>query len=135
MRISDWSSDVCSSDLFVTQNPGDLPDAVLGQLGNRVQHALRAFTPRDRKAVQTAADTFRQNPGFDARTAITELRVGEALVSTLQAKGVPSVVQRSLIRPPASRLGAVTPAERRSEGHTSELPSLMRISYAGFCLK
>src|SRR3546814_20819041 len=75
---------------FVTQNPGDLPDAVLGQLGNRVQHALRAFTPRDRKAVQTAADTFRQNPGFDARPAITELRAGEALVSTLQAKGVPS---------------------------------------------
>src|SRR3546814_19627603 len=86
MRISDWSSDVCSSDLFVTQNPGDLPDAVLGQLGNRVQHALRAFTPRDRKAVPTAAATFRQNPGFDARTAITELRVGEALVSTLQAR-------------------------------------------------
>src|SRR3546814_13614679 len=96
MRISDWSSDVCSSDLFVTQNPGDLPDAVLGQLGNRVQHALRAFTPRDRKAVQTAADTFRQNPGFDARTAITELRVGEALVSTLQAKGVPEVVLAAL---------------------------------------
>ncbi|HEY9550464.1 MAG TPA: helicase HerA-like domain-containing protein, partial [Kiloniellaceae bacterium] len=95
---------------FVTQNPGDVPDSVLGQLGNRVQHALRAFTPRDRKAVQTAADTFRQNSAFDARTAITELRVGEALVSTLQAKGVPSVVQRTLIRPPASRLGTVTPA-------------------------
>ena len=99
---------------FVTQNPGDVPDSVLGQLGNRVQHALRAFTPRDRKAVQTAADTFRQNKAFDARTVITELRVGEALVSTLEKKGVPSVVQRTLIRPPASRLGPVTPAERKA---------------------
>jgi len=98
---------------FVTQNPTDVPDSVLGQLGNRVQHALRAFTPRDQKAVQTAADTFRQNPNFNARSVITELRVGEALVSTLQDKGVPSIVQRTLIRPPASRLGPVTPAERR----------------------
>src|SRR3546814_17273858 len=112
MRISDWSSDVCSSDLFVTQNPGDLPDAVLGQLGNRVQHALRAFTPPDRKAMQTAADTFRQNPGFDARTAITALRVGESLVSTLPAQGVPPVAPPSMTRPHASRPGAVRPPPR-----------------------
>jgi DNA helicase HerA-like ATPase len=98
---------------FVTQNPLDIPETVLAQLGNRVQHALRAYTPREQKAVRTAADTFRPNPDFDCATAITQLGVGEALVSTLEEKGVPSVVQRTLIRPPASRLGAITPDERR----------------------
>ncbi|MGF1475589.1 MAG: helicase HerA-like domain-containing protein [Geminicoccaceae bacterium] len=99
---------------FVTQNPLDVPLDVLGQLGNRVQHALRAFTPRDKKAVKTAADTFRQNPAFDAAQAITELEVGEALVSTLQEKGVPSMVARTKIRPPRSRMGPITPAERQA---------------------
>lgn len=98
---------------FVTQNPLDVPEKVLAQLGNRVQHALRAFTPRDQKAVRTAAETFRPNPKFDSAQAITELAVGEALVSTLQEKGVPGVVERALIRPPASRMGPVTDAERR----------------------
>jgi DNA helicase HerA-like ATPase len=93
---------------FITQSPDDLPDEVLGQLGNRVQHALRAFTARDRKAVRAAAETFRANPAFDTVEAITSLGVGEALVSTLGAKGVPSVVQRTLIRPPSARLGPLT---------------------------
>jgi uncharacterized protein len=97
---------------FVSQNPLDLPDEVLGQLGNRIQHALRAFTPRDQKAVRAAAETFRANPAFDAAAAITELGVGEALVSTLQDKGVPSVVERTLIRPPCSRIGPATREER-----------------------
>ncbi len=98
---------------FVTQNPLDVPDTVLGQLGNRVQHALRAFTPRDQKAVKAAADTFRPNKEFDAFRTITELGVGEALVSTLEKKGRPSVVQRTLIRPPSSRLGPLKKAERK----------------------
>ncbi|MEM6616667.1 MAG: helicase HerA-like C-terminal domain-containing protein [Pseudomonadota bacterium] len=98
---------------FVTQNPLDVPDAVLSQLGNRVQHALRAYTPRERKAVKTAADTFRPNPDFDAFEVITQLGVGEALVSTLMKKGVPSIVQQTLIRPPSSRLGPLTAAERK----------------------
>ncbi len=98
---------------FVTQNPLDIPDSVLGQLGNRIQHALRAFTPRDQKAVRAAATTFRANPAFDAVEAIKELGVGEALVSTLGGKGTPSVVERTLIRPPSSRLGPATRAERR----------------------
>lgn len=97
---------------FVTQNPSDVPDEVLSQLGNRVQHALRAFTPRDQKAVRVAADTFRPNPAFDTRDVITQLGVGEALVSTLEKKGVPSVVERTLIRPPGSRMGPITKAER-----------------------
>jgi DNA helicase HerA-like ATPase len=97
---------------FVTQNPLDIPETVLAQLGNRVQHALRAYTPREQKAVKTAADTFRPNPDFDCAKAITQLGVGEALVSTLEAKAVPSMVQRTLIRPPASRLGPITPQER-----------------------
>jgi DNA helicase HerA-like ATPase len=97
---------------FVTQNPLDIPDEILGQLGNRIQHALRAFTPRDQKAVRAAATTFRANPAFDAAQVIGELGVGEALVSTLGGKGVPGVVERTLIRPPASRLGPATPAER-----------------------
>jgi len=99
---------------FVTQNPLDVPDRVLAQLGNRIQHALRAYTPREQKAVRTAADTFRQNPGFDTAEAITQLGVGEALVSTLEAKGVPSMVERTLIRPPASRMGPLRPEERRA---------------------
>ncbi len=98
---------------FVTQNPLDVPDEVLAQLGNRVQHALRAYTPRERKAVKVAAETFRPNPDFDAFEAITQLGVGEALVSTLEKKGVPSIVQRTLIRPPSSRLGPIGKYERR----------------------
>ena len=98
---------------FVTQNPVDIPDGVLSQLGNRVQHALRAFTPKEQKAVRVAADTFRPNPEFEAKDVITELGVGEALVSTLMKKGVPSMVQRTLIRPPSSRLGPLTKKERQ----------------------
>ena len=97
---------------FITQNPIDIPDTVAGQLGNRVQHALRAFTPRDQAAVRSAAETFRANPGVDVATAITELKVGEALVSLLQADGSPAPVERTLIKPPASRVGPVTPQER-----------------------
>jgi DNA helicase HerA-like ATPase len=97
---------------FVTQNPLDVPDIVLAQLGNRVQHALRAFTPRDTKAVKSAADTFRPNPEFNAFEMITQLGVGEALVSTLEDKGVPSIVQKTLMRPPSSRIGTITPEER-----------------------
>ncbi|MEM7317072.1 MAG: helicase HerA-like domain-containing protein, partial [Planctomycetota bacterium] len=97
---------------FVTQNPLDVPETVLSQLGNRLQHALRAYTPREQKAVKVAAETFRPNPEFDAFEVITQLGVGEALVSTLQKKGVPSVVERTLIRPPSSRLGPLTDAER-----------------------
>jgi uncharacterized protein len=97
---------------FVTQNPLDLPDPVLGQLGNRVQHALRAFTPRDQKAVRAAATTFRQNPALDTATVITELGVGEALVSMLEDRGVPGVVQRCLVRPPCTRIGPISDEER-----------------------
>ncbi len=97
---------------FVTQNPLDVPDKVLGQLGNRVQHALRAFTPRDQKAVQTAAETLRANPKFDARAAIMELGVGEALVSFLDEKGTPTVVERAFVLPPSSRIGPLTADER-----------------------
>jgi hypothetical protein len=97
---------------FVSQNPLDIPDVVLGQLGNRYQHALRAFTPRDQKAVKAAATTFRVNPEFSTEEVITQLGVGEALVSTLEGKGTPIVVQKTLIRPPASRLGPATPEER-----------------------
>jgi len=99
---------------FITQSPIDVPDTVLGQLGNRVQHALRAFTPRDQKAVKSAAETFRANPAFDTATAVTELGVGEALVSTLEAGGVPSMVERALIAPPRARIGPVTAAERQA---------------------
>ena len=98
---------------FVTQNPLDVPESVLSQLGNRVQHALRAYTPREQKAVKVAAETFRPNPAFDCFEAITQLGVGEALVSTLGAKGVPSMVERTLIRPPSSRLGPLTESERQ----------------------
>jgi DNA helicase HerA-like ATPase len=99
---------------FVTQSPADIPDSVLGQLGNRVQHALRAYTPKERKAVRIAAQSFRENPALDTARVISELGVGEALVSTLQDRGVPSMVQRTLIRPPASRIGKATAAERRA---------------------
>lgn len=99
---------------FVTQSPSDVPDDVLGQLGNRVQHALRAFTPRDRRAVKAAGETFRQNPAFEAAEVIMELGVGEALTSFLDEKARPGVVQRTLIRPPTSRLGPATEAERKA---------------------
>ncbi|MBO1111207.1 helicase HerA-like domain-containing protein [Bordetella petrii] len=99
---------------FVTQNPLDIPDSVLGQLGNRVQHALRAFTPRDQKAVKTAAQTMRPNPGLDIEGAITELGVGEALVSLLDAKGRPAPTERAWILPPGSRIGPATDAERKA---------------------
>ncbi|MBY0268674.1 MAG: DUF853 domain-containing protein [Burkholderiales bacterium] len=97
---------------FVTQNPLDIPETVLGQLGNRVQHALRAFTPRDQKAVKSAATTLRANPRLDVEAVITELGVGEALVSFLDEKGRPCIVERAFVLPPGSRLGAVTPEER-----------------------
>jgi len=99
---------------FVTQNPLDVPDIVLGQLGNRVQHALRAFTPRDQKAVQAAASTMRANPKIDTATAITELGVGEGLISFLDEKGRPNVVERAYILPPASRIGPITADERKA---------------------
>ena len=99
---------------FVTQNPLDVPDSVLEQMGNRVQHALRAYTPRDQKAVKSAATTFRPNPKFDTEKVITELGKGEALVSTLDLKGVPSMVGRTLIRPPSGRMGPITPEERKT---------------------
>jgi len=97
---------------FVTQNPIDIPEEVAGQLGNRVQHALRAFTVRDQRAIRAAAETFRINPELDVEAAITELKVGEALVSTLDGDGAPTVVRRTLIKPPRSRLGPVTAKER-----------------------
>jgi DNA helicase HerA-like ATPase len=99
---------------FISQNPLDIPEKVLAQLGNRLQHALRAFTPKDQKAVRVAAETFRPNPAFDAARAITELSVGEALVSTLEEEAVPGVVERVLVRPPASRIGPITAEERRA---------------------
>lgn len=99
---------------FVTQNPLDVPDKVLSQLGNRIQHALRAFTPRDQKAVRAAAETFRPNPALDTAAVITELGKGEALVSTLEGNGVPSRVERTLIAPPAARVGPITLGERRA---------------------
>ena len=99
---------------FVTQNPLDVPDTVLGQLGNRVQHALRAFTPRDQKAVKSAAETMRPNPKFDTEKAIQEVGVGEAVVSFLDEKGRPGIVERVYILPPASRIGPITPDERKA---------------------
>ena len=99
---------------FVTQNPLDVPDKVLAQLGNRVQHALRAFTPRDQKAVRAAAETFRPNPKLDTAGVITQLGKGEALVSFLEGNGTPSMVERALIRPPSARVGPVTAEERKA---------------------
>jgi DNA helicase HerA-like ATPase len=106
---------------FCTQNPDDVPGDVLAQLGNRIQHALRAFTPRDAKALRQAAETFRPNPAFDTETAIRECGTGEAVVSLLEAKGVPAMVSRTLIRPPQSRMGPVTEAERRETVAASPL--------------
>jgi uncharacterized protein len=99
---------------FVTQNPVDVPDTVLGQLGNRVQHALRAFTPRDQKAVAAAAQTFRPNPKLDTAKVIMELGKGEALVSFLEGNGTPAMVERVMIRPPSARIGPITPEERKA---------------------
>jgi len=99
---------------FITQNPADVPDDILGQLGNRVQHALRAFTPRDQKGLKAAAETFRPNPDFDTAAAIQDVGIGEALVSTLEAKGAPSMVERTLIRPPSSRLGPIDMNDRKA---------------------
>jgi DNA helicase HerA-like ATPase len=98
---------------FITQYPNDIPDEVIGQLGNRIQHALRAYTPRDKKAVKTAAETFRENPAFDTMEVISNLGVGEALVSTLDRKGVPSVVERTLMSPPRSQFGPIDQSERK----------------------
>jgi DNA helicase HerA-like ATPase len=99
---------------FVTQNPLDIPDSVLAQLGNRVQHALRAFTPRDQKAVKATATTMRQKPGLDIEKAITELAVGEALVSFLDDKGRPSITERVFVLPPGSQIGPITPEQRKA---------------------
>ena len=104
---------------FVTQNPIDVPEDVLGQLGNRVQHALRAFTPKDQKAVKAAAQTFRTNPNLDIQTVITQLEVGEALVSFLDEKGTPGIVERALIYPPQGQIGPVTPEQRQQLMSTS----------------
>ncbi|MGB0684412.1 MAG: helicase HerA-like domain-containing protein [Magnetovibrionaceae bacterium] len=109
---------------FVTQSPGDIPDEVLAQLGNRIQHALRAYTPRERKSLKAAAQSFRENPAFDTATVIGELGVGEALISTLEAKGIPSVVNRSLIRPPSSRLTPLSDKERNEALAVSPLKGL-----------
>ncbi|GGY38145.1 helicase HerA-like domain-containing protein [Parvularcula lutaonensis] len=109
---------------FATQDPGDIPDDVAGQLGSKIQHALRAFTPAQQKRVKAAADGFRPNPAFDTREVITELGVGEALVSTLQKKGIPTPVSRMLIRPPASRLGPLTDKERKAILRDDELSSI-----------
>ncbi|GAB4474835.1 MAG: DUF853 domain-containing protein [Burkholderiaceae bacterium] len=104
---------------FVTQNPLDIPEKVLGQLGNRIQHALRAFTPRDQKAVNAVAETMRPNPKLDIKAAILELAVGEALISLLDAKGAPSVTERAWVYPPASQIGPITPQQRRQLIQTS----------------
>jgi DNA helicase HerA-like ATPase len=107
---------------FVTQSPADIPEIVLGQLGNRVQHALRAFTPHDQHAVKIAADTMRPNPTLDIARVITELSVGEALISMLDAKGSPTVTERAWIAPPSSRIGPITDAERAAvRGQTKSL--------------
>lgn len=98
---------------FITQNPADVPEDILGQLGNRIQHALRAFTAKDRKELRLAAETYRENPRFDTEEAIREVGVGEAVTSMLQKKGVPGIVERTLIRPPSSQLGPITKAERK----------------------
>jgi hypothetical protein len=99
---------------FITQNPLDVPEKILGQLGNRVQHALRAFTPRDQRAVQSAAETFRQNPKLDVAEVITQLGVGEALISLLEQGGTPGVVERAFVVPPHSKIGPITDAERQA---------------------
>jgi DNA helicase HerA-like ATPase len=105
----------------VTQNPRDVPNSVSAQLGNRVQHALRAFTPVEQKGIRAAAETFRPNPKLDLERVIQELKVGEALVSLLHGGGEPSMVQRTLIRPPSGRLGPITPQERKSKIEASPI--------------
>ena len=97
---------------FISQNPADIPETILGQLGNRIQHALRAYTPNDQKAVKVAANTFRPNPKFNTETAITELGTGEALVSFLDEKGAPNPVERAFVLPPEGQIGPITPEER-----------------------
>jgi DNA helicase HerA-like ATPase len=109
---------------FVTQNPQDIPDSVSSQLGARIQHALRAFTPKEQKVVKTAAEMFRPNPAFSTLEVITQLGVGEALVSTLELKGAPSIVDKTLIRPPSSRMGAITPDERKDIMRYSDLADI-----------
>jgi DNA helicase HerA-like ATPase len=109
---------------FITQSPLDIPDNVLGQLGNKVQHALRAFTPKDRKSVKAVADNFRENPNFKASDAVQELAVGEALVSTLDTKGIPSIVDRVFITPPTCRMGSITPDERKAVMAASPLKGI-----------
>lgn len=106
---------------FITQNPGDVPGTILGQLGNRVQHALRAYTPADRKFLRAAAESFRPNEAFDTETVLTELGIGEALVSTLEKKGIPGIVQRCLIRPPETRMGPISEDEREDVIEASPL--------------
>ncbi len=106
---------------FVTQSPDDVPDSVLGQLGNRIQHALRAFTPKQQKAIRMASQTYRPNPAFDVEDVITAMGVGEALVSTLEKKGQPSIVQRTMVRPPSSKLGPVSRGVRKSVMMDSDL--------------
>ncbi len=97
---------------FITQNPADVPEDILGQLGNRIQHALRAFTARDQKELRRAAETYRANPRFSTEQAIREVGVGEAVTSLLEAKGIPAIVERTLIRPPSSQLGPISLADR-----------------------
>ncbi|PUB11241.1 helicase HerA-like domain-containing protein [Yoonia sediminilitoris] len=106
---------------FVTQNPGDIPEDVLGQLGNRVQHALRAFTAKDRKELKTAAETYRDNPAFDTAAAIQEVGTGEAVTSFLDRKGIPQIVERTLIRPPSSQLGPISASERKAIMQASDM--------------
>ena len=106
---------------FITQNPADVPEDILGQLGNRIQHALRAFTARDRKELRLAAETYRENPRFDTEEAIREVGVGEAVTSMLMKKGVPGIVERTLIRPPSSQLGPITKAERAAHLAASDM--------------
>lgn len=114
---------------FVTQSPGDLPENVLGQLGNRVQHALRAFTPKDQKSVRVAAQTFRPNPALDTAEVITNMGVGEALVSVLLKDGVPSIVERTLVRPPSSRMGPATDQERQAVIDSSAMQRRYAVAY------
>jgi uncharacterized protein len=109
---------------FITQNPQDIPDSVLSQLGNRIQHALRAFTPKEQAAVRVAAQSFRANPTLDTMAAITELQVGEALISVLDERGTPTVVERTLIVPPCSRLGVLSLSEREQLRMNSRLRGL-----------
>ena len=105
---------------FVTQNPADIPEDILGQLGNRIQHALRAYTAKDQRALRLAAETYRENPRFSVEQAILEVGVGEAVTSFLEKKGVPGIVKRTLIRPPSSQLGPITAAERKAVISASE---------------